>query len=260
MKKVNSKLQVGVVLKTTDYSIFKYIKGNRKVDAINVKRLTEAFKKNYLPTTIIVNEFMEIIDGQHRLEVCKLLGLEVRYEIFPSLRLKDVHMYNSNQKVWSKMDYAISYAEAGIKSYQILLEFCKEYPDLNLGSCESLLTNSFDGANEVAPRLGVDSGRTKAYQNGDLEINMEDKVLGYNMASQIMRYKPYFKKFNSGVFVKAMISLFRNPKFDNDRMVSQVAKNPSALQQTSTVRQYKIMLQDIYNYNKTTANRVALYI
>jgi len=260
MNKKNLKLQANVELKTTDYSMFRYIKGNRKIDAINVKRLTESIKKNYLPTTIIVNEFLEIIDGQHRLEVCKNLGLEVTFKIIPGLRLKDVHMYNSNQKTWSKLDYAISYAEAGIKPYLDLLEFMKEYPDFNLGSCENLLTNTFDGANEVADRLGVGCGRRKAYQNGELQISLEDKIRGYQMAAEIMRYKPYFKKFNSGVFVKTMISLFRNKKFDNDRMVSQVAKNPTMLVQCSTVKLYKLLLHDIYNAGKRQENRVSLYV
>lgn len=261
MKKLN---QIGVVLTTSDYSIFKTIKGNRGVKEINVKRIMDSMIINYQFTVIIVNEFMEVIDGQHRVEACKRLGLPVNYIIIPALRLKDVQRYNGTQMQWQKLDYAISYAEAGMKPYHILLEFMREYPDFNLGSAENMLTDTFDGANELAGRVANDdgkmTGRIKAFQNGALEISMEDKINGYIIAGKVMAYKPYFKKFNSGVFVKTIISLLRNPKFDNDRMIEQIKKYPTMMVQCATVKQYKLLMQDIYNMGKRHENRIALYI
>lgn len=263
MKKKNL-FQVGVILTTKDYSIFKRLKGNRGLNEINVKRIADSMTESYLFTVVIVNEFMEVIDGQHRIEACKRLGLPVNYIIKPGLRLSDVQKYNGFQMQWNKMNYALSYSEAGIKSYMILLEFMKEYPDFNLGSAENLLTNTFDGANEKSDRVrnadGKLTGRVKSFQNGTLEISMEDKVRGYLMAAEIIKYKPYFRKFNSGVFVKTMISLFRNPKFDNDRMISQIQKNQTMMVQCATVKQYKQLMQDIYNAGKRYENRVALYV
>jgi len=256
--------KVNVILETVDYDIFKYVKGNRGLNEINVKRLMESMSEEYEFTLIICNEFIEVIDGQHRIEACKRLKLKILYIIIPGLRLKDVQRYNGHQMCWSKMDYAISYAKAGIKPYLILLEFMKEYPEFNLGSAENMLTNTFDGANEKSDRIknadGKKTGRTKSFQNGTLEISMEDKLNGYIIAAKVMAFKPYFKLYNSGVFVKTIISLLRNPDYDNNRMIEQIAKQPTLMVQCAKVSLYKRMLQDIYNYNRKEAFRVALYV
>lgn len=256
--------QLEVIKLTKDYSIFKRMRGNRSIDEINVKRLVASMMIAYEWTLVICNEFMEIVDGQHRVEACKRLGLEVRYIQIAGLRLKDVQRYNSNQKTWSKMEYAISFAEAGIKSYQILLEFMREYPDFNISSAENMLTDTFDGANELSERIlnadGKATGRVKAFQHGLLEISMEDKVRGYEIVAEIIKYKEFFPKFNSRVFVNTIISLLRYKGFDNDRMIAQIQKYPTMLQQCATVKQYKLMLQDIYNMKKQVNNRVPLYV
>ena len=256
--------QLGVVLTTKDYSIFKTIKGNRGIKEINVKRIMDSMNINYQFTIVIVNEFMEIIDGQHRIEACKRLKLHVHYIIQAGLRLKDVQRYNGVKMQWQKLDYAISYADAGLKPYQMILEFMRENPEFNLGSCENLLTNTFDGANEIAGRVanndGKMTGRVKAFQTGLLDFTMEDKVNAYIMVAEIKRFKQFFRKYNSGVFVKTMISIFRNKKYDNDRMIAQLQKYPTMLQQCATVKQYKLLLQDIYNMGRRSDNRLALYL
>ena len=54
------------IYKTTDYSVFKYLKGNRSVNELHVRRLVEAIKEKDLQVPIIVDEKMNVVEGQHR--------------------------------------------------------------------------------------------------------------------------------------------------------------------------------------------------
>jgi hypothetical protein len=237
--------------------------GNRALNELNAKRITDSMKIKYDFTLIIVNEFMEVIDGQHRLEALKRLGKPVDYIIIPGLRLKDVVRYNAVQKAWGKPDYANSFADAGNPSYKILKEFMEVYPDFGIGAALSMLTNrneSNDAGKKVKNAKGKPTGKKKTFENGDLVITMNDKQTGYLIAAEVIKYKPLFKKYNHSVFVKTIIALLKLDKFDNDRMIAQIAKQPTLMLQCSTVGLYKKMLQDIYNYNKSEKNRLALYV
>jgi ParB-like chromosome segregation protein Spo0J len=79
------------ILKTSDYTLFRTIEGNRNINLLHLNRLRQSMLEKYLFTIIIVNENMEIIDGQHRFTVCRELGLPVYYVICQDYGLAEVH-------------------------------------------------------------------------------------------------------------------------------------------------------------------------
>lgn len=95
------------IQKTKDYSIFKKMEGNRNLDRYHLKKLTDAIKKdNQLNVhPIIVNRDFYVIDGQHRLEAAKSLGVEIFY--IQSETVTDLHVIhgNVNQKSFEVDNY-----------------------------------------------------------------------------------------------------------------------------------------------------------
>ncbi|MBQ2600753.1 ParB N-terminal domain-containing protein [bacterium] len=72
---------VSAVYRTTDYDKFKTLDGNRTVEKSRVNKILKSINDNgYIHCPIIVNERMEIIDGQGRLEAVKQLGIPVEYK------------------------------------------------------------------------------------------------------------------------------------------------------------------------------------
>lgn len=71
MQKTLTGKQIMAVFTTKDYSKFKHLEGNRNIVKPHLKRLKASMEKNYLFSPILINEKHEIIDGQHRFEVCK---------------------------------------------------------------------------------------------------------------------------------------------------------------------------------------------
>ena len=63
-----------VVYSTTNLNIFKFMDdGNRPIDKKHVNQLKDRLSEKQLRTIVIVNEIMEIIDGQHRYTAIKEL-------------------------------------------------------------------------------------------------------------------------------------------------------------------------------------------
>jgi ParB-like chromosome segregation protein Spo0J len=81
---------VNQVNQTNDYEMFKTLDGNRTVNKLHVSRLKESFKTAYLLSPILINQQNQIIDGQHRFEAAKILGLPVNYIICNDYGLKEV--------------------------------------------------------------------------------------------------------------------------------------------------------------------------
>ena len=75
---------------TSDYDQFTYLVGNRDIVNKHVKSLSTEIDNRDLEIPIIVNEKMEVCDGQHRLEAYKALDLPVHYIIKEGLTLGDI--------------------------------------------------------------------------------------------------------------------------------------------------------------------------
>jgi hypothetical protein len=93
--------------KTKEYGKFTLRKDNRAVmDTPHLERIKASIQaKNMLHLApIIVNEKMEILDGQHRYFAAKDLGLEIWYEVHKDKDSHDIVLLNVN-KPWSYADY-----------------------------------------------------------------------------------------------------------------------------------------------------------
>jgi hypothetical protein len=120
---------VSVTYKTTDYGQFKTLDGNRKINNAQVTRLIKAIDKKDLlhQNPILVNDKMEIIDGQHRLLVAQALGKPVYYRIESQAGLEDTILLNANNRKWSTDDYLNSYVKLGREDYIKVQEFKEAY-------------------------------------------------------------------------------------------------------------------------------------
>jgi hypothetical protein len=138
---------VGSIYSTFDYSQFKTLQGNRNINEINVKRLVASFEKAYLLNPVLVNEKLEIIDGQHRFEAAKRMGLPINYIIAEKYSNNEVHLLNSNMRNWGKMDYLKAYCDLGNENYIVMREFISDFPEFPFTLCDMIIANSTTGTN-----------------------------------------------------------------------------------------------------------------
>ena len=127
---------VNQVYKTEDYEIFKFMGGNRNINSAQLHRLEQSINEQYIQVPIIVNEKMQIIDGQHRYTVLKSLKKPIYYIQIEGLGLKEVQRLNTINKNWSIGDYMTSYCNQGMPDYIQYKEFKQKY---KFGYMESIM-------------------------------------------------------------------------------------------------------------------------
>lgn len=223
------------IITTTDYSIFTKMKGNRVVNEKHVRKLMKAFENNYLKTPIFVNEKMEVIDGQHRLEAASRMGYPVFYYKVGKVGLREVQQLNSTSKNWCGADYLNCYCDLKAAPYLRLKEFVDNYPEFRIGVAGEILSDTKTGGRFSD---NFKEGKFKVGDIGD----------AYEVAGRLRQYKPYFADYSSTGFVRVMLGLYRNPKFDHDTFLRKLALQPNALVRCATARQYRDLIEEIYNY------------
>lgn len=122
------------IKKTKDYEIFKSITSNRDINRLHVKKLSQSIKERNLlwAKPPLVNERMEIIDGQHRLEACMLVKADFYYVVAKGLTKDDMAILNTNQKNWTGADFINFYTIEKKKDYQELSKLINTFDDLKV--------------------------------------------------------------------------------------------------------------------------------
>lgn len=237
------------VKQTTNYKMFKSLGGNRVINKLHVERLKNSFRDSYLLSPILVNQNYEIIDGQHRFNAAKALGLPINFIIINNYGLKEVQMLNSNANNWKKEDYLQAFCDLNYPEYLKMRKFMRDFPFFGIAVSEQLLTNTVNGVNNQSHEAkidGKDVGRVRNFQSGEFKIY--DLELAYNNAEKIMMFKPYYDGYNRSVFVAAMLSFFKHPSYSHSQMIQRISNNPTSLVHCSNITQYKILLEGIYNF------------
>ena len=121
---------------TSDYDQFKVIVSNREVDKRHVKKLAQSIKHRNLMfiKPILVNSRLEIIDGQHRLEACRIIGEPVHYMVVDGLDKDDIAILNTAQKNWTMLDFINFFTIEGLPAYREISKLINEFPEQRITS------------------------------------------------------------------------------------------------------------------------------
>jgi len=221
--------------KTKDYSFFKDFSSNREVDPKHVNKLVRSIEKRNLlhVNPIVIDEFMRVIDGQHRLAAAETLGLEIYY-VQDSINRGDISMLNSNQKNWSAMDYINFYTIEKVSSFIQLSSLINNYPEMAV-SALLVLSNS-EGRRDLIE-----------LKNGNLD------VLEIDHAREISDiYRKLNQQFQCSFvfdsrFPLALSKAVKNENFAIDVLIQKIEANPRAFVRCHTKDQYMEMIEEIYN-------------
>lgn len=218
---------------TTDYFLFKSVEGNRNKNLLHINRLKKSMSEIYLFTAIIVNENFEIIDGQHRFDVIQELGLPLNYICCEGYGLNEVHILNQNSKTWNADDYLQGYCKLGYDHY---IEYLKFKNKFNFGHNECMLLL---GGSENGPNI-------KKFYNGDFQIKDYNKA--YEKASKLVMIGKYYEGYQRRSFVRTMNTVLDKPQFDFTQFLQKLKVQPTALQDCNDMDQFKLLIEEIYNY------------
>jgi len=233
---------VNTVYETRNHNIFGKVIGNRDISRLNINRLKRSFEEKQLQVPLIVNELYQVIDGQHRLEVCRELKLPITFIVVDGYTLEDVQRINSISRQWNIDDCVDSYCDLGNGNYMAYREFKNKF---NFGHCESKLL------------LGIGDEHSKSsewFKMGRMIVKNSHIADGSRKAEMIYAVEPYYNGFKRRNFVKAMALLFKDSKFNHRTFIRKLSLQSMALQDQARVDQYVQNIEIIYNYR--SRNRV----
>lgn len=130
---------IGKYYITRDLDQFRKLKGNRYADLdkriAKVKASIIEYGDYMLDHPIIVNEDMEVIEGQARVGAVKMLREEgmdipISYIVSIGAGVRECISLNINSSNWRLTDYIRSYAESGNPDYKRLLTLIEAFPDI----------------------------------------------------------------------------------------------------------------------------------
>lgn len=226
---------------TTDYERFTTITGNRRVSEGHVNLLMNSFRSNPLLIElrpILVNESMEVLDGQHRLEALKRLNLPVPYQILPGGDLQTIQVLNSTQLVWKLVDFIKSFASTGNEDYATLVGYITRY-HFNVRLMVRILGQPDTRAWNV----------DRMVKTGDFvlreDIEEADAFLSHY---QEVRVESPMTMIGKGEYLaEAMFRLWTTEGYDPQRMKGKMVQRPIMPQPTRLT--YIKELEAVYNYN-----------
>lgn len=272
---------------TTDYSIFKKNKANREINERHVDNLISLFglpdeRKhlkagwNYKPLPIVVNEDMEVVDGQHRVEACKRIGLPVYYIKQAGWGINEILMMNNTSENWKNGDYLYAYAQLGNQNYIDLMNMYESYfleakskDGKPLGKKElfplQLFISLFDNARNP-------DHRPKRFKEGKFVFCKDENDIrnGKKALDTIMQLDTLYPDFWYTLrFCEAVINVAMNGVYyvnhdkpfdwDWDKFLHQCRQyGYNRIHKCAERKDYMPQIISVYNYNRSEGNHVML--
>lgn len=219
--------KVNHILETYDYDKFKMIKGNR-----NIKKnsnLENSVKKNGIILPVDVNENMEVLDGQHRLEIARKYSLPVPYRIITGLGINDVIELNNTIKTWKLEDYIQKFVIEENQEYIRLMKLIDTHKGLPLSSVVSAAMGN----------LALSSIATQAIKTGNF------KFIDYHQFSEFLqKYDNFINSVgltSSQPVFFAFFNLYTTTIFDFMRLINGMKRKN--IEEISETRNLDLVLE-----------------
>lgn len=244
-----------MINETTNYSMFKKHAQNRPIDHASFERLKKSVQmKNLLEfRPILVNSKMEVIDGQHRLEVAKALAIPIFYQVETTLTAEDIYNLNAAQAKFTNNHWLNYYARGGNKEYQALENFMSKY-ELNLSHAMVLIT---EGKQSKGPGGSLSEKFCKGvfvFPKGEEYMRMINTLDKINMFIEFVCTKtPEYKHLiNTGALKKALLYFFNIHNVDFDVFMKKLEMKLSIFRRCTRTVEYLEIFEKIYNYKNAS--------
>lgn len=231
-------------MKTKKYDMFTTVSGNRDIDNSHVYKLIRSISRNNLLAQypILVNNKMEVIDGQHRLEAAKQMNEEIHYNIVNGLEIQDIMEINSSSKKWALQDYVDAYVKLGNEHYIKLQNFIEKY-NFSVGMSAQLMhgTTISGGGYHYALNL----------KTGKFEVKTEEEA--HRIAGYVMRLKEHavYPIEKDREFMRAIRALSKNPVFDFNRLLNKLDTHYLEITRQADKKLHLLRLEELYNYKSS---------
>jgi len=230
---------------TKNYEWFETIQGNRPLNKTKIRKIISEIKAgtNLLqecPIIVVERDGkLYVMDGQHRLEVCKLIESYVWYVIRTELSLFEIAKMNTNTEKWTNDDYLNCYAVNGDSDYAFLKAFKEEY-DFPIAVCVELLIKGLNYVSHIPEDI-------EAFKAGQFEIKQQEEAV--LIANEVMKFSN-FKGYTSRHFVVCIAKIIKDGKVGIAEIRKAWESRPDMLENHTSWKDYILNFEAIINVGK----------
>lgn len=216
---------------TLNYDLFRFFDYNRDLAEGNIKSKMESISKIGFQGSILCHKesyedsgLLYIVDGQHRFEALKRMGMPIPYEFVsgePSALIREL---NKSQREWATLAYIKQHALRGIPNYKELYDLA-----LEIGTTNAIYVYGEGNVKPTALKDGVDFPVNKNFK----------EILQY---IEGIRYE--FKWHHK--FVKAVVLLF---KYGDNYHKEKLARGIHTCPKCASTADYLVAFENIINAN-----------
>ena len=224
---------------TSDYSIFKKLKGNRDVDPKRVKKVIKSIQTyGLIYDPVRVSPQMEVGEGQATLKAYEALGLEVPYFIDPNMNAERARVLNSSRTSWTEADYIKSFASTGKEAYKFLHRMISEHPSIPISTIEGIARNTNNSG-----------GTYSGIRDGKFDMSVEDMIRAENKIRFLSRFSGVLntKKGRKNYWYHAIGFCYDQPTVLNERLIEKFQTYSADVFPAVDVEDAITQLQNIYN-------------
>jgi len=242
----NNFKEIGKIYETKNYDAFSFLHFNR--NAKPRKDLLDALEKyGRFFEPIIVNEDLEVLDGQHRLLSAELKGRPISFYIVDRNTAQQViKSVNTERKNWSMREYVDFYARLGDENYLILKR--------NLES--DLSKKILDSA--IQEVLAGRTGQAKKVRSGVYKIDRSERP--QEIFEFIVRVMGHHKGKMSIRVSRAVHLILKGRAVDEERLYSILRDSNIYETSRGLMNERKVVDYIMSEYNKgLTTNYIEYY-
>jgi hypothetical protein len=231
------------VLCSRNYDAFGHKYSNREIKETHVARLMVSMKEvGFLPSHhIICDANLNIIDGQHRFEAAKNLGLEIWYMIDQKVNEEMLIKLNDSVCKWKVKDRMKHYCALGKKEYVELAKFADE-----LGIDYTWILDLL-GPEESHRVSGFNAGSLKF--NEDTKESLRKRLLDIKIPFEYLNNLRPDKKFKFGKkLIVALDKFLTKPGIEVGKLMHRLEIDGTKFVRQNSVSKYIEMFEKIYNF------------
>jgi hypothetical protein len=239
------RIDIPLIEVTQEYNGFKTLEGNRKISETHVKNLADFISRRNLLmyNPILVNENFEVVDGQHRLEAAKQLGIPIYYIIGEGLSYKDVGILNACSDDWEFQEYLNNYVANGQEEY-IRLDHFKTRHNLKLKRIQFIMSPDqkriFDECFKIGTFVIIDD-----FEEYSSNIKKIDEIIAFIEPLLNQENISYIYTDN---FWKALWTFLVKKDADVARFKEKIVMRFQSIVRLGGWKDYLKLFTDIYNY------------
>lgn len=239
------------VKETRNYDQFTIGDFNRGIKPGNLKKLDKSVQRvGWLKHPIMVNENMEIIDGQHRFVYAKEHNLPVYYIVIGGLGKEDCVTMNNIRMAWNLADYINFYAKQGIDNYVILKNIIEKYTFASPTTLIGIVKTTGAGGSLLgAVKNGTFSVSTREYNKAIEKLEFLKGIVQYVLSTSS----------RPSAIINAIAFAYDCPGVNKARLARQIKNYISMTTPAANLDMALKEVEKLYNYRNPRGEYVYIY-